>query len=107
MSDHQLSIFDAALKSLLPCQEFGLPIDHYKDLGDPPLGVWANEFSIICISECRHCHKLNTTYAQIEGGRLIPMSAGSGPDCQGQKCGDKVSSYCYGYFRLPLRSRRS
>mgnify|MGYP001137877666 CR=1 FL=1 len=98
MSDADL--FERAFNSLAEAKSFGLPIKEYKSFGSFADAGAARDHDFICISECRHCGHLNTTLAQEEDGLLIPMSAGRGPLCKGEKCGDKISASCYGFFRI-------
>ncbi len=89
-----------AFPKIASAKEFGLSLSKYSDFGFLSDASPDRGHDFICISECRHCGNLNTTIAQNENGILMPMSAGRGPKCKEEKCGDAVAHVCYGFFRL-------
>ena len=85
---------------------FGLPVKDYQCFGELEDHI-AESYDFVCISECRHCGKLNTTIAQEEDGLIMPMSAGRGPECKAERCGDKIAAITYGYFKLVLKKKEN
>jgi len=100
-----IDLIERALVNTLETLPFGEPLGRYRQLGSVDrASEWDYDYE--AISECRHCGGLTVTGAQEEDGLLIPMTAGRGPNCKHEKCGDKVSAGCLGVFRVRKVPRR-
>lgn len=79
---------------------FGLAIREYPQHGYVVMPQASDGYDYLAVSECRGCGGLITTLAMNDGGILMPMSAGTGPQCNTDRCGDKVSTICYAVYEI-------
>ncbi len=93
-------VIEASKKKGLANLAFGLPIADYPDHGQVAMSGAYLSYDYLAISECRRCGNLNTTLAMDGNDVLEPMSAGRGPECRDERCGDKVPVICHAIYEI-------